>query len=289
MKKSVLILFVLALVFQSCIEDVDLEIVGSDSNIVIEGRIDSDSVAYVLITRTTSVSEQLDEDKLFVENAEVYVSNGFTIDTLKNNIIPYIYYGNPSKLKGVPGNRYYLTVKVDGETYESSTYIPTPVPLDSVWWQPQPPHDTLGYSWVHLTDPPDIGNAYAFFAKRPNRDYRYLTSMGSYYDDKFINGKSFDSFFFRGEDESVIKDEVDSSDKEYDETNFYNIKDTIYIKFCTIDYSTYRFYYTFESAVQNNGNPFGSPINVQSNIEGGALGVWAGYGVSYDTIYPPVE
>ena len=33
------------------------------------------------------------------------------------------------------------------------------------------------------------------------------------------------------------------------------------------------------------GNPFATPTNIPTNIAGGALGVWAGYSTSYDTLY----
>ncbi len=39
-----------------------------------------------------------------------------------------------------------------------------------------------------------------------------------------------------------------------------------------------------ETEVSNNGNPFAAPTAIKSNISGGALGYWGGYGTVYDTI-----
>jgi hypothetical protein len=36
--------------------------------------------------------------------------------------------------------------------------------------------------------------------------------------------------------------------------------------------------------MQTGGNPFASPTNIQTNIKGGALGVWAGFSTFYDTL-----
>jgi hypothetical protein len=36
-----------------------------------------------------------------------------------------------------------------------------------------------------------------------------------------------------------------------------------------------------------DGNPFASPITIRSNIQGGAIGVWGGYGASIDTLKIP--
>jgi len=33
------------------------------------------------------------------------------------------------------------------------------------------------------------------------------------------------------------------------------------------------------------GNPFATPTNIPSNIEGGALGIWVGLSPSVDTLY----
>ena len=32
------------------------------------------------------------------------------------------------------------------------------------------------------------------------------------------------------------------------------------------------------------GSPFASPGNLPGNIDGGAIGIWAGYGIYYDTV-----
>jgi hypothetical protein len=73
MKKTLLLLLAFTSIFQSCIEDVELDIIGGDPKIVIEGRIDSDSIPFILITRNLSIADQLDTSKLFVKNAKVYV------------------------------------------------------------------------------------------------------------------------------------------------------------------------------------------------------------------------
>ena len=96
-----------------------------------------------------------------------------------------------------------------------------------------------------------------------------------------------DIFFNRGLDPSdaFTQDKLASNNNT---SLFYYFKktDTIFIKFTTIDQNTLKFFTTYEAAYQSNGNPFASPVNIISNIEGGGLGIWAGYGVTYDTIYP---
>jgi hypothetical protein len=276
------------ILLQSCTEDIDLDIAGGEGKIVIEGNIENGKYAEVIITRNSPVSQPLDFTKILVNNAKVYVSNGATTDTLMFGIdsassIPLVYRGN--KIIGAPGQTYYLTVIADGKTYTANTVIPPLIKLDSVWWKPQPDKgDSLGFAWARFTEPTGQGNAYRWFAKRAGKDRRYLAPFGASIDDKFIDGKSFEFYAIRGNDPTDPIDEND--EKARREAVYFRKNDTIHIKFCTTSNEVYRFYVTYETALQSNGNPFASPTSIISNISGGGLGVWAGLGATYDTIYP---
>ena len=286
MKKRVLFIFVSFPLLHSCTENINLSIIGGGNKVVIEGSIENGKPAEVIVTRNSPVSKPVDLSKILITDARVTISNGSITETLTLMIdssasIPIVYKG--FKIIGVPGQTYSLTVVADGQTNYAVTTIPQPVALDSVWWRADPPHDSLGYAWARFTDPSGIGNAYRWFAKRPRKDRRYVAPQGATFDDKFIDGKNIDIFNLRGIDPTSTSDE----DKETSLNRFYYKKtDTIYIKFCTIDYATLRFYETYETALQSNGNPFASPTSIQSNIKGGGLGIWAGFGATFDTIMP---
>ncbi len=303
MKKIYYILIsIVALSFVACTEDINLTIVGSERKLVVEGRIENGNVAEVLITRNIPISKSNDLSDVLVTDAKVYVSDGVItdtlalfIDTLSNDTtssLPFVYfedktfrvYYKGSKIVGAVGNTYFLTIEHEGKTYTSSTLIPTPVAMDSIWWKPEPPSDTAGFAWAHLTEPAGIGNAYIWYAKRPTKDLRYL--YASVFDDKFIDGKSFDTYFIKPDDPILPKPDTE----EFRATRFmYKYSDTVYVKFCSIDYQVFRFYLTLETAVQSNGNPFASPVAVPTNIEGdNVIGVWGGFGVTRDTIMPTV-
>lgn len=296
MKKILGILTITTLVLSGCEEDINLDITNGDRKIVIEGFIENGKVAEVIVTRNSPLSQAVDFDAIVVKDAQVYVSNGVITDTLKFDTVftssnPFTYVGNT--IIGAVGQTYLLTVVADGKTYTAQTRIPSPVVLDSVWWKPQPPEDSLGYAWAHFTEPPGLGNAYRWYAKRPMKfvtfegqpfllDRRYVAPFGATFDDKFIDGKSFEFAYNRGYDpteQAYYKDEPER------ERWMYKYGDTIYIRFCTIDKAASDFYQTYETAMSSNGNPFASPVQILSNINGGGLGVWAGMGAYYDTIY----
>jgi hypothetical protein len=277
------------LFFPSCEEDLNVNLPASAKKIVIEGSIENGKVAEVMITKNvplfSSVGSLSISDYL-VTDAKVYVSNGIITDTLTLSIdtassLPLVYKG--STIFGMPGQTYYLTVLADGNTLTSTTTIPSPVALDSVWWKPQPPEDSLGFAWAHLSEPAGSGNSYRWYAKRPTKDRRFIAPFGATFDDKFVDGKGFDFAYTKGYDPTdTANSREHDSEKERD---YYKFGDTIIVKFCTIDKATKDFYTTFETAEGNNGNPFASPVTILSNINGGGLGVWAGFGVTYDTIY----
>ncbi|MCX6294868.1 MAG: DUF4249 domain-containing protein, partial [Bacteroidetes bacterium] len=275
----------------ACTENLDVKLPNSDKKIVIEGVIENGKVAEVIITRTiplfSSISGTTATD-FYVLDAKVYVSNGIITDTLSLAIdsgssLGVVYKG--STILGISGQNYSLNiVTADGTIYKSTTSIPYPVALDSVWWKAQPPEDSLGYANAHLTDPSAPGNNYRWYAKRPTKDRRFIAPYGATFDDKFINGKSFEFAYTKGYDPTDnVNSALNDSDKE---RNYYRKSDTIYIKFCTIDKASKDFYTTFEAALSSNGNPFASPTTILGNIDNGALGVWSGMGAFYDTIMP---
>jgi hypothetical protein len=278
------ICFFLFTFFMGCTEDINLKVLGGEKKIVIEGIIEDGQPAKVSVTHNNPLSEAINFNNILVTNAKVYVSNGLITDTLHLTIdsstaIPIVYKG--STVIGMPNQTYYLTVVAEGATYTALTTIPAPVALDSVWWKIEPPKDSLGFAWAHFSEPAGFGNAYRWFAKRGIKDRRYLAPYGATFDDKFIDGKSFDFAYNRGTDPTATATAPPPTDAGY-----FKETDTIYIKFCSIDYTTCQFYKTYEAALQTNGNPFASPVSIISNIHGGALGVWGGFGCTYDTIMP---
>ncbi len=260
-------IFLFITLFTSCTEDVNLDVVAGEKKIVIEGSIENGKPATVILTRNSPLSQSIDVNSILVTDAKVYVYDGVMVDTLQLTIdtfssFPLVYKG--STIIGAINQTYHLTVIADGKTFTSITTIPPAVELDSVWWKAQPPHDSLGYAWAHFTEPVGYGNAYRWFAKRGTQDRRFIAPYAATFDDKFIDGKSFDFAYNRGTDPN----DQASAPPDKLEDGFFKNTDTIYIKFCTIDYNTARFYTTYEAALQTNGNPFASPVSIITNING---------------------
>jgi len=250
----------------------------------VQGSIEQDEYAMVMLTKNSPYFSNIDSAQminLIVQNAFVTVCDGVNTDTLHplydpNYFPPYIYKG--SHLKGVIGNSYSLRVEAEGKVLTAHTTIPAPQPLDSVWFQTEPNQDSLGYLWAIISDPPGVSNFYRLFTKRLHRDNRFFPILGSVYDDRFFDGQTLTFSISRG---ITNLSEDNSGDAE---TTYFKVGDTIVLKACAIDKAHYDFWYSAERAMFSGGNPFATPSTIPSNIEGGGLGVWGGYGAINYTV-----
>ena len=293
---------ILLLLFTCCEKNITIELPDVEDKIVIQGHIEQGLPPYVILTRSTPYFDDVGLstfDSLFVHDALVVVSDGindFTLTELcaadldtallpfiseaigipAENLInlQYCIYTNFSVF-GIVGKTYKLTVTAGDKTYSSTTEIPQLVPLDSIWFELFGTSDSSGLIWANLSDPPALGNAYRWFAKRQGQDNNFIAPLGSAFEDKFFNGKSISFAYDRGHHPS----EEDNQEA----SHLYKTGDTIIVKFCTIDKGHFDFWRSFDTEMISNGNPFAAPASIKTNIEGGALGVWGGYGVSYDT------
>ena len=282
----------LIVILLSCEKNVTVDIPVASEEVVVEGRIEIDTIPIVVLSKTLPFFGEININEIqnqTIPGATVIVSDGTLTDTLSQILPGYgIYFG--THIRGEAGKSYSLTVNVNGKTLQATTTIPHPVKLDSVWWKVNGNKDSLGFAWAHLTDPDTIGNCYQWLAQRINKytygneigrqkDSVFVAGLGSAFEDKFFNAKSFDFSFARGAF-SFSDKEDDTNDEKY----YFKRGDTVVVKYCSIDRKSFEFWRTEDSQVQNNGNPFGSPAPISGNIVGG-LGIWAGYASQYDTLF----
>ncbi|MCX6291888.1 MAG: DUF4249 domain-containing protein [Bacteroidetes bacterium] len=277
-------------IFSSCEKDVTVDIPQSDSKVVVEGYIETGQYPVVRLSYTLPFFGTISTLNFLqngISGAVVTVSDGTSTDTLQEFLNYGIYFS--THLTGTAGRIYSLHVLVNGNSISAVTTIPQQVKLDSTWFKVDGSRDSLGFIWAHLTDPDSLGNNYRWFARRINhyqygedagkiKDSIFITPRGSVFDDKFFNGKSFDFGYNRGSMPNSNK-----ADDNNDEKIFFKRGDTVIVKFCSIDRAHFEFWRSEETQVNSNGNPFGSPAPVISNINGG-LGIWGGYNPTYDTV-----
>jgi len=301
-----LIPFILLIsVLNSCTKEVQIDIPGYKEQLVIDGSIETDSRPLVLLSRTANVYSPTNIEAYlssFVAGAVVTVNNGSQTFTLENvytdemqpgdvedvarilgfptnllaNLHMPVYFPVSNPVYGEVGKTYSLTVTHDGKTYTAETTILTPSPLVETFWKPDAGFTDRGFSWAKMADPAGQYDAYHWSVKYLNDAY-FTTTFNPVYDDQFFDGLTFDFAY-----ENPMNCNNTYEPEEY--RCYFRQNDTIVIKLSKIDRYVHDFMEKKYTQIYSAGNPFSTPTNIPTNIQGGALGIWAGYSPWYDTL-----
>ena len=271
--------FFVSLFLSGCEKEITVDLPIPEPKLVVDGRIEPGQKTYVYLSKSVPFFAPTDLNSFAaqtVKNAVVTVTDGTTTITLLEAIpgVGYYYISTDTTFAQY-GKTYTLNISAEGKNYSSTTTIPDPVPLDSVWFELFPPSDSLGYLWANLTDKPVEKNAYRWLAKRIGKDNDFVAPHFSVFDDKFVNGTSFPFAYDRGNTENSTAEDDNNEERCYFKKN-----DSVHVKFCTIGKTEFEFLRRFEIEISNNGNPFAAPSSIPTNITGDspALGIWCGYG-----------
>lgn len=305
MKNWIHILALLVLV-ASCTKEVEIDIPGYEEQLVVDGRIETNMPPIILLTKSQQVYAPTDLDAFlnsFISGATITLSDGTNSTTLteicSNNLPPGTEELAASML-GIPadqlanysicayttldpaflgqvGKVYTLTVSYEGQTYTAQTSIVQPTALDNLFWQPEPGLTDHGFSWATLSDPPGQFDAYFWEVKRLNgdsSDANFIPVYSPATDDEFFDGLTFD-FWYENPYGRDMEDSV---------RWMYRKGDTVVIKVSKIDDVSFDFFEKKYLQIQTAGNPFATPTSIPSNFNNGALGIWAGFSPTFDTL-----
>ncbi|HEX2921231.1 MAG TPA: DUF4249 domain-containing protein [Bacteroidales bacterium] len=271
---------ILLLLFTGCSDEFEDGISDPDDMIVVDGWIENNQFAKVLLTKNTPYFSSLDSAsirQLVLTRAKVTLSDGENSEVLILRKIPeyfppFVFEGN--EIKGMPGKSYTITAEYGGKTVISTTTIPEIVSADIVNFNLKEGSDSLGTITIEFNDPPEESNYYRVLSKVRGKDSRFSSSLMMGISDSYFNGQRFGYTMQRGQNNYLTQDK----------NSWFRVGDTVDIKFCTIDKEHFEFWKSYQDEVFNSGNPFASSLSgLKSNIIGG-LGVWGGYGVYFTTL-----
>jgi hypothetical protein len=303
-------ILLLGLILTSCTKEVEVDIPGYEEKLVIDGRIETGQPPFVLLSTTKEVYAPTDVDAFlngFITGATVTVSDGTNTITLSEvcsdnlppgteeiaaqilgipaeqlqnyNICAYV--GLDQSIWGQVGKTYTLTVSHNGETYTAQTTLLPPVPLVNSFWQPEDGLTNHGFSWATLADPTGQYDAYFWEANvignaaGDTTETGFTPTFNPVFDDEFFDGLEFE---FAYENPHSGSNMPDSS------RFLYELGDTVVIKLSKLDRVVYEYFEKKYVQLQTAGNPFATPTNIPTNLSNGALGVWAGFSPSLDTL-----
>lgn len=255
------------------------EFLSSPEEIVVEGWIESDASPVVILTKTISVTTNKEADEegtIVLPWGKVEVSDG--VDTVvltggkdkgETYFPPYIY--TTSRMKGVPGRTYYLTVEYGGRVATAQTTIPMPDSLVALAVSPCEETDSMYQITAYYDDNSETKDYYLFMTRIFNRERHYYPAFLGAIDDEQLTLHN----------QQIVQPGMHiltSENKKY--RPYFHEKDSVLIKFAKIDSTTYEIHKAYNEMVSLTNNPiFSSDISMPTNIQGG-LGYWCGYGVT---------
>ncbi|MBB1287257.1 DUF4249 domain-containing protein [Flavisolibacter sp. BT320] len=285
-------LFLFSFLLLGCEKDIEIELNSEEPKLVVEATIENGQPPMVVLTRSLDYYAAISPQQLvnsFVRGAEVFVSDGTRTHKLKEYStsvggFTLVHYSIDSSnlstaVIGELNKQYSLRIVANGQEYNATTTIPGLTKrIDSVWWKAAPPQADLDQVivMVKATDPAGFGDYIRYYTKRNSEPF--LTPFNATFDDLFIDGTTYELPIERG---------IDRNREIEDRDRLFLKGDTVTLKLSNIDKATYDFWRTMEFAYASVGNPFATPIKVQSNISGNALGYFGGYASQYRTLIIP--
>lgn len=290
--------------FASCEKVLDIDLPEGVEGIVFEGYIENGTFPYVIVSRSSNYFSPIETAASAILNSLVDADSVFiTVDGVRTAMdrtclsdlteeqqqlaLEQLGFGAfppgldlciylKFSLAGEFDKTYTMTAYVEGQEYNATTTIGSPVELDSLWFKDELPEDSLGSIWVRLADPPGIGQNYYMWTENLTQG-KSMTPIdgGPSFGDRLFDGESIDFNIYQGS--NLASD--DGSGEEY---WWFAEGDTVIVKLGVIDQGVYEFWESVDAA--SNLNPFSSPTPVFSNFDNGGRGVWAGYATTVDTI-----
>lgn len=252
---------------------------ASREEIVVEGWIESGGAPIVLLSKTFVVElgkggDGEEETSIVLPWGKVTVSDGnesviLTGDYDERYFPPYIY--STSRMRGVPGRTYHLTVEYGERILTAQTTIPETDSLEALTVIPCADTDSMYQITAYFEDNPTTEDYYLFLTRIFNKEARYYPALLGLQSDERLDQYN----------KQVVQPGIHFLTSEgHKYRPYYHEDDTVQIKFAKVDKTTYEIHKAYNEMLSLSLNPiFPSDISMPTNIEGG-LGYWCGYAVT---------
>ncbi len=254
-------------------KEIDLELPLYESQIVVECYLEPGEPFSLVLTKSAAYFDAIPTDGFeFIENiledsAEVSIRHKGQVYELKNQLYfnfetgKLFNYFNSTLVPDDLENDFTLNITTkDGREIFAKTRILPIVPIDSIVVEFNSEVDTLARVLTYLSENPNEDNY-----------YRRMLHVGS-----------LDTI---PELDFTINDDFVDDDIVVFGTGFdFTVGDTVINSIFHIDREYYDFLESIFFAIDANGNPFGQPAAINSNLEGDAIGIFTGVSVVRDVV-----
>lgn len=272
----VIALFLSAFAACNLEKEIEITLPEYESKIFVECYLEPGQPFTLLLTRTSPYFAAFPElnleylDELLVDSAEVLIKHKGTTYVLHNELTIvnrtgklYNYKANELVPEDFDDDFELLITTKEGTTITGVTRLLPKVPIDSIVVN-FAENDTLARVLTYFTDVPNQTNYYRRMLHEHTLDSIPRQDFAT--DDRFV------------EDLVVFGTGYDFAEG-----------DTVFNTLVHIDKAYYDFFNSVQNARASNGNPFGQPSPIASNLGGtaGALGIFTG--LSYDRIMTIID
>ncbi|MCU0469965.1 MAG: DUF4249 domain-containing protein [Arcicella sp.] len=261
---KITIVFLAVLGLTSCQKEIDIDLNSTNAQVVIEGEITDQNEPYtVKITKTVNFTESNNYPAIKGANVTISDNVGNSEKLIETSAGVY----QTSKLRGISGRIYTMTVSAEGKTYTAQSTMPALVKLEDIrvvksTFRPPTEKEDLYNVFPQFTDPIATGNNYRFIQStdKSGKDNTIIVA-----NDNVENGQPNSRPIFSRD---------------------FKIKvgDILTLEMRTIDRPTYNYLFTLVQIAGNGPGGGTTPSNPDSNIIGGALGYFSAYTVQKKTI-----
>lgn len=271
---SILSIYLFTFALTSCgglEKEIELEIPIYESELVVECYLEPGQPFNLLLTKSAAYFDPFPDvgpeylESILEQNADVTIEHNGQVYELQNGLFfnsQTLKLNNYQSSAPVPNdleNDFTLNISMkDGRKITGRTRILPKVPIDSVVVEFNEEVDTLARVLTYLTDDPAQDNYY-------RRQLHYST-LDSIPDQDFTTNDDF----------------VDEGKLLFGTGFEFEEQDTVFTTIFHIDREYFDFLESIFFAVDANGNPFGQPSAINSNVEGDGIGIFTG--LSYDRV-----
>lgn len=268
--------FAIALVSCNLEKEIEIDLPDYESRYVVECYLEPGQPFSLLLTRTASYFDPFPTsnsdflDQILVDDAEVTILHNGQTYTLQNGLFfnpisrkAYNYLA-PDFIPADYDHDFELSILTpDGKTITATTRILKPVPIDSIVVE-FANNDTLARVLTYFKDIPNERNYYRRMFHEHSLDSIPLQDFATddgIVDNNIVFGSAYD----------------------------FAVGDTVFNTIFHIDRSYYDFFNSVQTAASSNGNPFGQPSPIISNLKGTANAIGIFTGLTYDRVMTIVE
>ncbi len=248
-------------------KDIDVDLPAYDSELVVECYLEPGKPYRLLLSESQAYFDNVNENP-FIENAEVIITHRGVSETLPyGNFLDtefnkFYNYQSTILVPAHYNEDFTLSITDDrGRTVSGTTQILNIIDIDSLVLQFNAT-DTAALILSYFNEPQDQKNWYR------RQLHKGETVATAQVDQDFIT-------------DDIL--ETDNGQYVFGSAFDYTFGDTIFSTLYHLDESYYDFLLSAFDAISANGNPFATPSQIRSNVDGG-LGVFTGLSYDRDTL-----